>query len=143
MEIISLLIGEISKWMDSIPVEFLLTIMLALMGYLVKRVNQIQKNFTDDIDDLRSQQACIKEESIQSTRELKAALSKLSKDLQGELEDLQMKINESYKLSLRTAIVNEGFPDEFRLEKYDEYKALKGNSFIDKYVRDNLLKEGE
>lgn len=140
MEVIGLLIEALMSWLGKLPIEFLLAVLMGLVGYIIKKINQIQKSFAADINGLRSEQSKMKQEYMQSAEELKAAINKLSVDLSSELESQKEKINESYMLSLRTAIMNETFPDNFRLEKYDEYKANKGNSFIDNYVNKNLLK---
>lgn len=42
-------------------------------------------------------------------------------------------------LTLRTAITNPNLPRSARLELFDRYKKLGGNSWIDEYVKDHLI----
>lgn len=143
MEVILLLLGELMKWIGSIPMEFFLTVILVLIAYLVKRINQMQNNFTDEISGVRREQAALKEEYLHSAEELKAVITKLSIDLGQELENQKEGLAKNYLLALRTAVVNDSFPKSYRLEKYDEYHKLGGNTFVDEYVKNVLLKERE
>jgi len=48
-------------------------------------------------------------------------------------------MNELYKMSLRSCIVNTNIPVSARLELYDVYKSKGFNSWIDEYVDKHLL----
>lgn len=46
---------------------------------------------------------------------------------------------ESSIMLLKLLIINKSIPRSARLEYYDEYKKLGGNSFVDDYVKNNLI----
>lgn len=60
-------------------------------------------------------------------------------------EDTDMKVDEKlndlYMIALKTAITNVDLPKAVRLEMYDQYKGLGGNSWVDGYAREHLLTE--
>lgn len=60
-----------------------------------------------------------------------------------EAEKQNKLISDIYKISLRSYIVNPEIPVSARLDMYDIYKGQGFNSWIDKYVEDNLLSKNE
>lgn len=141
MEAIQILFETILKWLSSLPTEFLLTVIILMILFLARRIIGIEKNFELEIKGIREQQATIQDEYKQSSAELKAAIQKLAQDLGDELASQKEEIAKNYRLALRTAIMNDSFPKSYRLEKYDEYHKLGGNSFIDAHVQNVILKE--
>lgn len=141
MEVIQILFETILKWLSSLPTEFLLTIIILMILFLLKRIIGIEKNFELEIKGIREQQIAIQDEYKQSAAELKAAIQKLAEDLGEELISQKEELAKNYRLALRTAIMNDSFPKSYRLEKYDEYHKLGGNSFIDAHVQNVVLKE--
>jgi hypothetical protein len=72
------------------------------------------------------------------TREHQEILSRLSFSENTDLK-VDEKLNDIYMMSLKTAITNIDLPITVRLELYDEYKGLGGNSWVDIYVREHLV----
>lgn len=141
MEVIQILFETVLKWLSNLPTEFLLTIIILMILFLLKRIIGIEKNFELEIKGIREQQIAIQDEYKQSAAELKAAIQKLAEDLGEELISQKEELAKNYRLALRTAIMNDSFPKSYRLEKYDEYHKLGGNSFIDAHVQNVILKE--
>jgi hypothetical protein len=60
-------------------------------------------------------------------------------------EDTDMKVDEKlndiYMMSLKTAITNADLPLTVRIELYDLYKGLGGNSWVDIYAKEHLFNE--
>lgn len=141
MEAIQILFETILKWLSNLPTEFLLTIIILMILFLLRRIIGIEKSFELEIKGIREQQATMQDEYKQSAAELKAAIQKLAQDLGEELILQKEDLAKNYLLALRTAIMNDSFPKSYRLEKYDEYHKLGGNSFIDAHVQNVILKE--
>lgn len=56
---------------------------------------------------------------------------------------VDQKMTDIYMLTLRGNIVNPHIPVSARLEMYDIYKARGGNSWVSKWVEDNLIGHSE
>lgn len=143
MEFILLLLETIFGFFKLIPMEVLLSVFIAALLFLVRKVSSMERTFSEDVKTLRDDQAEMRREYAQLGNELKASIAKLAKDLEGDMKKQQDDFKKSYMLGLRTAIVNEFFPRSYRLERYDEYKGLDGNSFVDDYVQNTLRKESD
>lgn len=141
MEMIQILFETVLKWLSNLPTEFLLTIIILMILFLLRRITGIEKSFELEIKGIREQQAAMQDEYKQSAVELKAAIQKLAQDLGEELTSQKEDLAKNYLLTLRTAIMNNSFPKSYRLDKYDEYRKLGGNSFIDAHVQNVILKE--
>lgn len=141
MEAIQILFEAILKWLSDLPTEFLFTIIILMILFLGKRIIGIEKSFELEVKGIREQQVAMQDEYKQSAAELKAAIQKLAQDLGEELTLQKEDLAKNYLLALRTAIMNDSFPKSYRLEKYDEYHKLGGNSFIDDHVQNVILKE--
>jgi hypothetical protein len=111
----------VEKLVDFIPVEVLLII---FMAHSIFFFNKIKK----DSEKTDAEQT-LKITGIQNT------LDKMKEDFE---ENVQEATAGSYLLILKLVIMNEKLPRSTRLEYYDEYKTLGGNSFIDDYVKNNL-----
>lgn len=135
MEFILLLLETIFGFFKLIPMEVLLSVFIAALLFLVRKVSSIETTFSEDVKTLREDQAEMRREYAQLGNELKASIAKLAKDIEGDMQKQQKDLRKSYMLGLRTSIVNESFPRIYRLERYDEYKELGGNSFVDDYVQ--------
>lgn len=143
IEIIKFLI----EYAEYIPAPVYFAAIGGLLIYSMRRQEREKIEFIKRLDERFEESDCARrkvEESLEDSHQrldrTKQAIENLNKAIE---EDIADQLLEQKKLALRQGIVNEAFPKEHRLELYDEYKRLKGNSFIDKYVRDNLLKEGE
>lgn len=135
MEFILLLLETIFGFFKLIPMEVLLSVFIAALLFLVRKVSSIETTFSEDVKTLREDQAEMRREYAQLGNELKASIAKLAKDIEGDMQKQQKDLRKSYMLGLRTSIVNDSFPRIYRLERYDEYKELGGNSFVDDYVQ--------
>lgn len=51
------------------------------------------------------------------------------------------KLDDIYMIALKTSITNEDLPMAVRMDLYDIYKGLGGNSWIDVYAKEHLFKE--
>ena len=78
----------------------------------------------------------------QHSQDHKKILERLDKS---ENEDCRVgqKLNDIYMLSLKAMITNPNNPKSVRLDLYDQYKGLGGNSWIDIYAKNNLFNEDE
>ncbi|HET6785266.1 MAG TPA: hypothetical protein VFH18_04540 [Erysipelotrichaceae bacterium] len=58
-----------------------------------------------------------------------------------EAEDVRVSevLNEIQLLVLKSIITNKDIPENARLDSFDAYKKIGGNSWVDKYVEENLL----
>jgi len=72
------------------------------------------------------------------TREHKEILSRLSFSENADLK-VDEKLNDIYMMALKTAITNVDLPLTVRIELYDLYKGLGGNSWIDMYAKEHLF----
>lgn len=135
MEFILLLLETIFGFFELIPIEVLLSVFIAALLFLTRKVSSIETTFSEDVKTLRDDQAEMRREYAQLGNELKASIAKLAKDIEGDMQKQQDDLKKSYMLGLRTSIVNDSFPRIYRLERYDEYKELGGNSFVDDYVQ--------
>lgn len=143
MEFILLLLETIFGFFELIPMEVLLSVFIAALLFLVRKVSSMETTFSEDVKTLRDDQAEMRREYAQLGNELKASIAKLAKDIEGDMQKQQDDLKKSYMLGLRTSIVNDSFPRIYRLERYDEYKELGGNSFVDDYVRNTLRRESD
>ena len=66
-------------------------------------------------------------------------IMKRLEDNEKDIDKIADDIGELYKLVLRVNILDDNIPVNIRLDMYDTYKARGHNSFIDKYVEENLL----
>lgn len=76
-----------------------------------------------------------KEESHK--KEHQVILAQIDEIKEAQLEDVCAH-DKIYMLVLKLGIVNEKIPRYARLEMYDEYKALGGNSWVEAYADKNL-----
>lgn len=144
MELITVFLELIKTAIGQIPNELVTLFILSTLLYIIRKIAKLEKTVADNNIELRVQLEEHRKEREQAEEQLQIALNKLSVNLTAELQKQEEGLKENYLLSLRTAIINESFPVHYRLEKYDEYKALGGNSFIDSYVRKELInKSGE
>jgi len=58
---------------------------------------------------------------------------------EAEDERVNKILNEIQLLVLKSIITNKDIPESARLDSFDTYKKHGGNSWIDKYVEENLL----
>jgi hypothetical protein len=56
------------------------------------------------------------------------------KDIQRQLEDIRQETREFYMLTLKCAVTNKEFSEQARLDAYDRYKKMGGNSWVDGYA---------
>jgi hypothetical protein len=74
---------------------------------------------------------------------LKDEVSKLGGEIQNDrntFEERYKKANKDhYLMTLRLLIMSPKVPKQIRLEYYDKYSELGGNSFIDDFVRREIL----
>lgn len=142
MDLISLFLGLLKDVMGNIPQEVVTLFMISTLVYLIRRLTLLEETFTKSNSFLQEEMKTTREELAKTEENLQGLLEKISTDLTEELAAQKRDIEENYKISLRSVIVNDQFEYQHRLETYDEYKALGGNSFIDDYVK-NLKRKRE
>lgn len=68
----------------------------------------------------------------------KEILDRLSKE-EEKSKSVEQKIEDVYMLTLKGMITNESLPVSVRMDFFDQYKGLGGNSWVDHYVEANLI----
>lgn len=61
------------------------------------------------------------------------------KGLEANDESVSERLERNEKLMLKMTIVDNNMPKSARLEAYDEYRRIGGNSWVKDYVEENLL----
>lgn len=140
MEYIILLLETLFRYIGEFSSGILFTIILTVLIYMVKESKQnnkfIDKRFNDQeksIEELRL-------EYQEGITEIRKELSYITDEILVELEEGQ---KDNKRLTLRAIITNNALPIEYRLRSYDDYKNLKGNSWVSDYVNRYLLNQDE
>lgn len=133
------IIEVITSFISQLPAEFMYTVMLGMMGYLIKSNKKDKQEILDKFveDDSRHIEIdeCIDAANKRIDKKAQA-INQVNKVLE---EDIKQSLKEQTMMILRQGITNTNYPREHRLDLYDRYKELKGNSFIDDYVKKELI----
>lgn len=143
MEFLIMLLETISKFGSGLSTTVLLSIFIAIIIYFLKDNKKYREATDAQFKTLITQQDEMKKEYRKGLAEVNKNLIKQGADTQRILEQLQEQQFENQRLTLRGLVTNESLPDEYRHISYDRYKALGGNSWLDKYVDENLNSKRE
>jgi hypothetical protein len=105
-----------------------LAVILAVLGWVVF---SLKKGFRKwlGLDLLEKNFAELKEY-------IRTEIAELKEFYKENFEQIKTKIEVDYRKDiLKTIITNENLSLEYRMQAYDEYKDLGGNSWIDRYVK--------
>ena len=65
-------------------------------------------------------------------------------EIEAALTTINNQQKENNLMTLRSIVTNSSLPDEYRLKNYDIYVGMGGNSWLNKYVNEEILnKQGE
>jgi hypothetical protein len=117
-----------------------LPVILVILGWIVVVLKKelrkwlgldlLEKNFAELKGYTRNEIAELKEYT-------KKEISELKEFYKENFEQIKTKIEVDYRKDiLKTIITNENLSLEYRMQAYDEYKDLGGNSWIDRYVKE-------
>ena len=143
MEFLITLLEAVSKFGAGLSTTVLLSIFITIIIYFLKDNKKYREATDAQFKTLITQQDEMKKEYRKGIAEVNKNLIKQGADTQRILEQLQEQQVENQRLTLRGLVTNESLPDEYRHMSYDRYKALGGNSWLDKYVDENLNSKRE
>lgn len=150
MEFLIMLLETVAKFGSGLSVSALLLIFIAILVFAFKdivkhrtadgkRMDEIQEKLSS----VASSQEEMKEEYREGFRKINEDLIKQHEDTQDTLNELREQQFENQRLTLRGLVTNTSLPDEYRMNSYDKYKELGGNSWLDKYVDEKLASKTE
>lgn len=150
MEFLIMILETIGKFGAGLSTSALLALFLGVLLYFFKD-NAKYRKITDDkmdsihsrIDDVFDAQEEMKEEYREGFTKINRDLIQQHQDTQETLTQLKEQQLENQRLTLRGLVTNISLPDEYRMNSYDKYKELGGNSWLDRYVNEKLASKTE
>lgn len=86
----------------------------------------------------------ILEKLVKSQNDMKKEYRDQFSEIEAALTTINNQQKENNLMTLRSIVTNSSLPDEYRLKNYDIYVEMGGNSWLNKYVNEEILnKQGE
>lgn len=134
MEYVIMILEFLSKFGSGLSVTALLSILIGILIYMIDDDKKFREHTDDQFEALKTRQDEMTEEYKEGFEKIRQELA-LQKEA---LNALQGQQKENQQMTLRSIVTNKDLPLEYRMINYDIYKDNGGNSWLDKYVEENL-----
>lgn len=134
MDIIIQILELLSKFGSGLSTTALLGVISAVLIYMI-RDDKAYRIKTDE----RFKQVLNQQKEM--TKEYQEGFEKIHQELSLQREaiaSLKEQQQENQQMTLRSIVTNKNLPIEYRLINYDLYKKNGGNSWLDKYVKEEF-----